>query len=58
VYVHGDVDATKVTDSTKDVLLVAYGIPGMSKEELKGGMSVAAGYVKRFAGGAVVRGEV
>ena len=58
VYVHGDVDATKVTDSTRDVLLVAYGIPGMSKEELKGGMSVAAGYVKRFAGGAVVRGEV
>jgi len=51
VYVHGDVDETKVTDSTKDVLLVAYGIPGMSNAELKEGMSVATGYIKRFAGG-------
>ncbi len=58
VYVHGDVDETKVTDSTKDVLLVAYGIPGMSKQELKEGMSVAAGYVKRFVGGKVVVEEV
>jgi len=58
VYVHGDVDATKVTDSTKDVLLVAYGIPGMSKAELKEGMSVAAGYITRFVGGVVVMEEV
>ncbi len=58
VYVHGDVNVTKVTDSTRDVLLVAYGIPGMSKEELKEGMSVAAGYIKRLAGGKVVRVDV
>jgi DNA/RNA-binding domain of Phe-tRNA-synthetase-like protein len=30
-------EETKVTDSTKDVLLVAYGIPGLSKEEIKEG---------------------
>ena len=51
VYVHGDVEETKVTDSTRDVLLVAYGIPGMSKEELKEGVIAASNYIKRFAGG-------
>ena len=54
VYVHGDVEETKVTDSTRDVLLVAYGIPGMSKEEIEEGVIVASNYVKRFAGGEVV----
>jgi DNA/RNA-binding domain of Phe-tRNA-synthetase-like protein len=58
VYVHGDVEETKVTDSTKDVLLVAYGIPGMSKEELKEGVTVASNYIRRFAGGEVVMVEV
>lgn len=58
VYVHGDVAETKVTDSTADVLLVAYGIPGMSPEELEEGMTVASEYIKRFAGGEVVTAGV
>jgi len=60
VYVHGDVEETKVTHSTKDVLLVAYGIPGMSKEELKEGVITASNYIRRFAGGKgeVVMGDV
>lgn len=58
VYVHGDVEETKVTDSTKDVLLVAYGIPGMSKEEIKEGVIAASNYITRFAGGEVVMVEV
>jgi len=57
VYVHGDVEETKVTGSTKDVLLVAYGIPGMSKEEIKEGVVTASNYIKRFAGGEVVIGN-
>jgi DNA/RNA-binding domain of Phe-tRNA-synthetase-like protein len=51
VYVHGDADATKVTDATRDVLLVAYGIPGVSDTELEEGLSVAVRYILRFAGG-------
>ncbi len=51
VYVHGDADATKVTDATRDVLLVAYGVPGVSDTELEGGLTVAARYILRFAGG-------
>jgi DNA/RNA-binding domain of Phe-tRNA-synthetase-like protein len=58
VYVHGDVEETKVTDSTKDVLLVAYGIPALSKEELKGGVITASNYIKKFADGAVMMVEV
>jgi len=58
VYVHGDVDETKVTDSTTDVLLVTYGIPGMSHEELKEGTIEASKYIKKFAGGEIVLEEV
>ncbi|MHC1599260.1 MAG: B3/B4 domain-containing protein [Candidatus Methanospirareceae archaeon] len=58
VYVHGDVDETKVTNSTTDLLLVTYGIPGMSHEELKEGAIVASDYIKKFAGGEIVLEEV
>jgi DNA/RNA-binding domain of Phe-tRNA-synthetase-like protein len=54
VYVHGDVDETKVTNSTTDLLLVTYGILGMSHEELKEGAIVASDYIKKFAGGEIV----
>jgi DNA/RNA-binding domain of Phe-tRNA-synthetase-like protein len=36
------------------VLLVAYGIPGISHEELKEGTIVASDYIKKFAGGEIV----
>jgi DNA/RNA-binding domain of Phe-tRNA-synthetase-like protein len=58
VYVHGDVDETKVTDATTDVLLVAYGIPGLSHDELEEGMVVAANYIRQFAGGEIVMDDV
>lgn len=51
VYVHGDADATKVTNATRDVLLVAYSVPGVSDTELEDGLTVAARYILRFAGG-------
>ena len=57
VYVHGDADDTKVTAATTDVLVVAYGIPGMSRDELEEGLTVAAKYIQRFAGGERVREE-
>ncbi|MDI6810206.1 MAG: phenylalanine--tRNA ligase beta subunit-related protein [archaeon] len=58
VYVHGDVEETKVTDTTTDVLLVAYGIPGMSYEELREGLTIASHYITRFVGGEMVKKEV
>ena len=58
VYAHGDVEETKVTDFTTDLLLVAYGIPGIATEDLKEGLRVASNYITRFAGGEVVLVEV
>ncbi|RZN34107.1 MAG: hypothetical protein EFT35_09825 [Methanophagales archaeon ANME-1-THS] len=58
VYVHGDVEETKVTDTTSDLLLVAYGIPGISPEELREGLRIASQYLMRFAGGDMVMNEV
>jgi len=58
VYVHGDVEETKVTDATTDVLLVAYGIPGISHDELREGVRIASHYIMRFAGGEMVTNEV
>jgi DNA/RNA-binding domain of Phe-tRNA-synthetase-like protein len=54
VYAHGDVDETKVSSTTRDLLLVAYGIPGISKAEIEESLIIASKYIKRFAGGKVV----
>ncbi len=51
VYVHGDVERTKVTERTKDVLLVAYGAPGINPADLERALTVAAKYVITFSGG-------
>jgi len=68
VYVHGDADATKVTDATRDILLVAYGIPVVSDTELEEGLSVAVRYIlglrvasfseKRYTGNVLYDGSV
>jgi len=67
-YVHGDADATKVTDATRDILLVAYGIPVVSDTELEEGLSVAVRYIlglrvasfseKRYTGNVLYDGSV
>ncbi|MCW7079668.1 MAG: phenylalanine--tRNA ligase beta subunit-related protein [Candidatus Methanospirare jalkutatii] len=51
VYVHGDVEATKVREDTKNVLLVAYGVPKLPLKDLERGLAAASEYVRRFAGG-------
>lgn len=47
-YAHGDVEETKVTPDTKNLLLVAYGAPGISREELRNAMSLAKHYIEKF----------
>jgi len=58
VYAHGDVEATKVTDATTDVLLVAYGVPGMAAEEVARDLRAAASMILEFCGGTLVSSEV
>lgn len=54
VYVHGDVDSTKVREDTENILIVAYGVPGIDIRDLERGISVATEYVQRFAGGEIL----
>jgi len=51
VYVHGDVERSKVNEGTKDVLLVAYGAPGITRESLIKALKKATDYIEAFAGG-------
>ncbi|HEV8359077.1 MAG TPA: phenylalanine--tRNA ligase beta subunit-related protein [Candidatus Thermoplasmatota archaeon] len=53
-YPHRDSDATKVTDATTDVLLVACGAPGVPTEALDDALARAVGRVVGACGGAVV----
>lgn len=58
VYVHGDVERSKVSTSTREVLLVAYGAPGVESGHLRWALEKAVDYVTRFAGGRVEGIEV
>ncbi|MDF2955171.1 MAG: B3/B4 domain [Candidatus Alkanophagales archaeon MCA70_species_2] len=58
VYAHGDVEATRVTDATTDVLLVAYGVPGMPAEEVARDLRAAASMILEFCGGTLISSEV
>ena len=47
-------DSSKISSTTRDLLLVAYGIPGIPKAEIEEGLIIASKYITRFAEGKVV----
>ncbi len=51
-----DINDTKLTTQTKDILLYADGAPGLSKDEVVGALLKGANYIQKFCGGVV--GEV
>jgi len=51
VYPHRDADGTKVTEETKNVLLLVCGVPGIREEALLDATCVAIEYVTKFCGG-------
>lgn len=53
LYPHRDADKSKITLSTKNVLIVVCGVPGISSETLKNAREVAVKYVTRFCGGSI-----
>ncbi|RLF23592.1 MAG: hypothetical protein DRN15_03730 [Thermoprotei archaeon] len=55
VYVHGDVERTKVTSETRNILLVAYGTPGMSVSVLMDSLKKAYEYITKCAGGQLLQ---
>lgn len=51
IYPYRDADETKVTEKTRDVLLLICGAPGISEEVLEDAARVTTDYVTRFCGG-------
>jgi len=51
IYPHRDAEDTKVTEQTKNVLLLVYGVPGIFEETLRNAAHVATEFITRFCGG-------
>ena len=51
IYPYRDADDTKVTEATKDVLLLICGAPGIVEEVLKNAAQITIDYIIRFCGG-------
>jgi len=56
MYAYGDADYTKITSKTKDILLVNYGVPGISGESLEKGIQNGLSYLQKAGGGEI--GEI
>lgn len=48
-----DIDATKITEKTKNVILFADGAPGLSEDKVISALKNGAKYIKEFAGGEI-----
>ena len=53
VLCQGADDKTRVTEHTTNVCLYAYAVPGIEKDHLKNGLSVAAETLAKFGGGSI-----
>ena len=54
VYPYRDSDDTKVTNQTKNITMVACGVPKITNEMLQNASKIAVDYVTRFCGGKIV----
>ncbi|MDD4898179.1 MAG: phenylalanine--tRNA ligase beta subunit-related protein [Methanocellales archaeon] len=51
IYPYRDADSTKVTDETRDVILLSCGVPGIEDDLLEHAIITAIDYITRFCGG-------
>ena len=51
IYPYRDADSTKITEKTKNVMLLVCGVPGIGEETLQRAAQVALEYITRFCGG-------
>jgi len=51
IYPHRDADRSKVTEKTKNILLLVCGVPGITMDMLAGAATIAIEYITRFCGG-------
>ncbi|MGQ9538309.1 MAG: B3/B4 domain-containing protein [Candidatus Bathycorpusculaceae bacterium] len=53
IYPHRDADQTKITEKTKNILLVGYGAPGITAQQLEEAVDTALNYVRAACGGEI-----
>jgi len=51
IYPYRDAEDSKVTEATRNVLLLFCGVPGISEDKLREAMNVASDFIVRFCGG-------
>ena len=51
IYPYRDADSTKITEKTKNVMLLVCGVPGIGEETLQNAAQVALEYITRFCHG-------
>jgi DNA/RNA-binding domain of Phe-tRNA-synthetase-like protein len=51
VYPYRDADATKITEKTRDVQIIGYGAPNITRTQLVAAAEKALSYIERVAGG-------
>ena len=51
IYPYRDSDHTKITRQTRNVLVVGYGAPGITKEQLKEAVETTISYIKQVSNG-------
>lgn len=51
VYPYRDADATKITEKTRNVLIIGYGAPGITQKQLVDTVEKALDYIEKVAGG-------
>jgi DNA/RNA-binding domain of Phe-tRNA-synthetase-like protein len=53
VYPYRDAEDSKVTEATRNIILLFCGVPGINKDKLTEAMTVASSFIIRFCGGTV-----
>lgn len=57
VYPYRDSDATKVVSDTRNIHIVACGVPGVERSKVLEGYNLCAGYLEQYTGGVASKAE-
>jgi len=53
IYPHRDADQTKITEKTRNILLIGYGAPGITTQQLEEAVRTALEYIRVTCGGQI-----
>jgi DNA/RNA-binding domain of Phe-tRNA-synthetase-like protein len=58
IYPYRDSDHTKITEETRDVLIIGYGAPEITREQLREAVETTLSYIKLVSGGEIEMAKV